>query len=37
MTRYVIDAPTLLYIVANDIPKVRNLERLFPESWQPGG
>ena len=25
------------YIAANDIPKVRNLQRLFPESWQPGG
>ena len=26
--------PDNSYIAANDIPKVRNLERLFPENWQ---
>ncbi len=27
--------PDNAYIAANDIPKVRTLERLFPENWQP--
>ena len=27
--------PNNPYIAANDIPKVRSLERLFPENWQP--
>ena len=27
--------PNNPYIVFNDIPKVRSLERLFPDNWQP--
>ena len=27
--------PNNPYIAVNDIPKVRSLERLFPENWQP--
>ncbi len=31
---YLVRHPDNLYIVFNDLPKVRNLETLFPENWQ---
>ena len=32
---YLTNHPDNPYVAVNDIPKVRSLERLFPESWRP--
>jgi peptide-methionine (S)-S-oxide reductase len=31
---YYLKNPTQPYIVFNDLPKIRNLKRLFPDSWR---